>query len=357
MTSDPLPAAAEPARLTAALRGAGVLGDERVREVAVESARSTILSRIVRLRVAYDGAAAQGPRSLILKTGLPERMNATWTGGRHEVAFCRDIAATMPPQLTPRCFDAQWDAESYAWHLLLEDLADTHQVATSWPIPPTIADSERMIVARARFHAAWWDDARLGVSIGTWQDPGESQLAAFAGEFVRFADRMGDRLSPERRKTYERLIAEGQRLNARYHSHRNMTILHGDAHVWNIFLPRDPASDDVRFFDWDAWRINVATDDLAYMMALHWYPDHRRRCERVLLDRYHIELVTAASSAMTGARSMMITVSRSCGRSRRRCGRRRITFRRRYGGRTSSASSWRSTISGAASCSSAEIWT
>jgi len=357
MTSDPLPAAAEPARLTAALRGAGVLGDERVREVAVESARSTILSRIVRLRVAYDGAAAQGPRSLILKTGLPERMNATWTGGRHEVAFCRDIAATMPPRLTPRCFDAQWDAESYAWHLLLEDLADTHQVATSWPIPPTIADSERMIVARARFHAAWWDDARLGVSIGTWQDPGESQLAAFAGEFVRFADRMGDRLSPERRKTYERLIAEGQRLNARYHSHRNMTILHGDAHVWNIFLPRDPASDDVRFFDWDAWRIDVATDDLAYMMALHWYPDHRRRCERVLLDRYHIELVTAASSAMTGARSMMITVSRSCGRSRRRCGRRRITFRRRYGGRTSSASSWRSTISGAASCSSAEIWT
>ena len=357
MTSDPLPAAAEPARLTAALRGAGVLGDERVREVAVESARSTILSRIVRLRVAYDGAAAQGPRSLILKTGLPERMNATWTGGRHEVAFCRDIAATMPPQLTPRCFDAQWDAESYAWHLLLEDLADTHQVATSWPIPPTIADSERMIVARARFHAAWWDDARLGVSIGTWQDPGESQLAAFAGEFVRFADRMGDRLSPERRKTYERLIAEGRRLNARFHSHRNMTILRGDAHVWNIFLPRDPASDDVRFFDWDAWRIDVATDDLAYMMALHWYPDHRRRCERVLLDRYHIELVTAASSAMTGARSMMITVSRSCGRSRRRCGRRRITFRRRYGGRTSSASSWRSTISGAASCSSAEIWT
>jgi hypothetical protein len=32
-------------------------------------------------------------------------------------------------------------------------------------------------------------------------------------------------------------------------------------------------SDDVRIFDWDVWRIDVATDDLAYMMALHWFPD------------------------------------------------------------------------------------
>ncbi len=290
MTSDPLPGAA-PARLTATLRAAGVLGDGHVGDVAVESARNTILSRIARLRVSYDGAAAEAPRSLIFKTGLPERMNAQWSGGRQEVAFYRDIAAVMPARLTPRCFDAQWDAETNGWHLLLEDLADSHEVPTNWPVPPTIADSERMIVARARFHAAWWDDSRLGISIGTWQDPSNPQLATFADQFVRFADRVGDRLSPERRKIYERLIADGHRLSERYHTHRNMTIVHGDAHIWNVFLPRDAASDDVRLFDWDAWRVDVATDDLAYMMAVFWYPDHRRRCERALLDRYHAELV------------------------------------------------------------------
>jgi hypothetical protein len=291
MTSDPLPAAAEPTRLTAALRDAGVLTDGRVRDVTVESARSTILSRIVRLRIAYDGATADAPPSLIFKTGLPERMNAKWAGGRHEVAFYRQIAATMPARVTPRCFDAQWDAENHGWHLLLEDLTDTHRIATNWPIPPTVTDSERIIVTWARFHAAWWDDPRIGTSIGTWQDPENSQLAAFAAEFERFADRMGDRLAPDRRKIYERFIAAGHRLNARYHSRRNMTIVHGDAHVWNTFLARDIASDDVRLFDWDGWRIDVATDDLAYMMALHWYPEHRRRCERTLLDRYHAELV------------------------------------------------------------------
>jgi hypothetical protein len=291
MTSDPLPTGTDPAGLTDVLRAAGVLADGRVRDVELESARSTILSRIVRLRVSYDGDAAEAPRSLVFKTGLPERMNATWSGGRQEVSFYRQIAAVTPTRPTPRCFEAGWDAETNAWHLLLEDLTDTHQIATSWPIPPTVADSERIVVARAHFHAAWWDEPRLGSAIGTWLGPGGPELATFATKFESFADRMGDRLSPERRKIYERLIAEGRRLNARYHTHRNMTILHGDAHIWNAFLPRDPASADVRLFDWDGWRVDVATDDLAYMMALHWFPDHRRRCERMLLDRYHAELV------------------------------------------------------------------
>jgi hypothetical protein len=56
-------------------------------------------------------------------------------------------------------------------------------------------------------------------------------------------------------------------------------------------LPRDGGRDDVRLFDWDSWRIDTATDDLAYMMAMHWYPDRRQRLERSLLDRYHAALV------------------------------------------------------------------
>jgi aminoglycoside phosphotransferase (APT) family kinase protein len=70
-----------------------------------------------------------------------------------------------------------------------------------------------------------------------------------------------------------------------------MTIIQGDAHVWNVFLPKADG-DDLRLFDWDSLRVDVATDDLAYMMALHWFPDHRRRYEPHLLDRYHSELVT-----------------------------------------------------------------
>jgi hypothetical protein len=291
MTAEPLPRAAEADYLTEALCRCGALADDRVCEAAVESSRATLLSRIIRLRLSYDGAANGAPRSIILKTCLPERADAKWNMGRQEVAFYTQIAGAMAEPAVPRCFDAVWDADTNAWHLLLEDLTDSHFSLGDWPMPPTLAHSEQIIAARARFHAAWWNDPRLGVSIGTWLPADDRQLQAFAEKVAQFADRVGDRLSPERRDFYQRLIDAGPRLNLRYHSHRDMTIVQGDAHVWNVFLPQATGSDDVRIFDWDAWRVDVATDDLAYMMALHWFPDHRRRFERHLLDRYHAALV------------------------------------------------------------------
>jgi len=110
------------------------------------------------------------------------------------------------------------------------------------------------------------------------------------GHFAVFADRLGDELSGERRTFYERLIAAIPQLHKRYRNARNVTLAHGDAHVWNCFLPRN-GSNDVRWFDWDGWRIRVPTSDLAYMMAMHWYPERRQRLERTLLDHYHAVLL------------------------------------------------------------------
>jgi hypothetical protein len=292
MTDEPLTAAAEPEHLTEVLRRSGALGDARVREVAVESSRPTILSRIIRLRLAYDGATVNAPSSIILKTGLPERTGSGSDRGRREVAFYTDIAAAMSARLVPRCFEAHCDAETETWRLLLEDLADTHVIATTWPLPPTIEQCDAIVDARARFHAAWWDDPRLGISVGKWEDAKalDGFLQELAERLARFADRVGDTLPRERRELYEQLLGAAPRLLARYTSHRHLTIVQGDAHVWNCFLPRD-GGDDVRFFDWDGWRIDTGSDDLAYMMAIHWYPDRRRRIEQSLLDRYHTTLV------------------------------------------------------------------
>jgi hypothetical protein len=120
---------AEPEYLTDALRRCGALGDDRVCRVAVESSRATLLSRIIRLRLSYEDAAAEAPGSLILKTGLPERANAKWNSGRQEVAFYTQIAGTMTEPSVPWCFDAVWDADTSAWHLLLEPRASCGSAA------------------------------------------------------------------------------------------------------------------------------------------------------------------------------------------------------------------------------------
>jgi hypothetical protein len=55
-------------------------------------------------------------------------------------------------------------------------------------------------------------------------------------------------------------------------------------------MPREQGG-DVCLIDWDGWRVSIATGDLAYLIATHWYPDRRRLLERTLLDHYHAELL------------------------------------------------------------------
>jgi hypothetical protein len=263
-----------------------------VAEVSIEKSFATVLSHIFRLRLVFAETAARAPATLILKAGLPDRPGGPWPGGRQEVEFYRALAPSMPPGIVPQCFDAAWDGDTGTWHLLLEDLSDSHAVATQWPVPPSFAQCEAIVRTRARCQAAWWDDPRLGVTIGSWQDAdaiaaGTNTLAL---QFARFVDEMDDRIPADRRLLYERLLAAAPRLSARYRSHRHMTVVQGDAHVWNCFLPRDGARDGGRLFDWDAWRVDMGSDDLACMMGMQWYPELRQRFEARLLDCFHDEL-------------------------------------------------------------------
>src|SRR5258708_19465563 len=96
-------------------------------------------------------------------------------------------------------------------------------------------------------------------------------LQRLSNAVARFADRVGDRLPRERRDFYDRLLAAALSLFKRYQSHRDVTIIQGDAHVWNCFLPKN-GGENVRFFDWDSWRIDTGSDDPPYIRPLPCYP-------------------------------------------------------------------------------------
>src|SRR5262245_31507106 len=151
MTTHALPAAIEPKQLTAMLRTADVLPEGRVTSVRSVHSFPTVLSHLHRLRLEYEGDAASAPRHLYLKTGLPGSAGAAMDSGRREVAFYTTVAPATPAGLLPRCFDAQAAPDGATWHLLLDDLTDTHFIATQWPLPPTVAEAEAIVRCRARF--------------------------------------------------------------------------------------------------------------------------------------------------------------------------------------------------------------
>ena len=289
MTTDSLPSAADAERLTAALCQSGAVEAARVSHVAVIGAWKKLRSHTLRLSLSYERPAADAPASVILKMGHLGSDGRSAHANQREISFYRDVAWAAP--LAPHCFAAVEATDTSVWHVLLEDLTDSHFIATAWPLPPARAQYESIVQALAHFHAAGWDSPRLGVSVGSWRDTDASnrELRDFEQMFGRFTDRFGELIPPERRELYRRLLGQAPRLLERYHSHRNLTVIHGDAHPWNFFLPRDTES--VRLIDWENWSIDTATDDLAYLMAMLWYPDRRRRMERPLLDLYHAALL------------------------------------------------------------------
>ena len=174
------------------------------------------------------------------------------------------------------------------WHLVLEDLTDTHVTATEHPLPPSVPQCRSVIEAWGGLHAAMWDDPRLVQLAGRSANMMWAQfLHRSVARFEQFMDRFGEALPDERRDVVARLLDSPQRLLARLDTGKNLTLIHGDAHWWNCLLPRNSDYDRVRLLDWEDWAIGTVTTDLAYMMAMLWFPDRRRRVEAPLLDAYH----------------------------------------------------------------------
>ena len=180
-----------------------------------------------------------------------------------------------------------------------------------------MAQCEAIVGTLARFHAAWWDDARLGVSIGTWVDAAAyaERMQGFAMHFAAFTDRIGDRLSGERCDLYRRVFDAAPRLFAALPIPSQRHADPRRAHVWNVLMPKDEQSGDVRLFDWDDLANRHPSTDLSYMMAMHWYPELRRSgnggCSITTMSRWW----RRACRATIARRSTTITACRRCCRS------------------------------------------
>ena len=275
-----------PDQLTERLRG--VLPVGRVTAVHAGERCLTIISTIVPVRVEYSpDAPSDAPARLLLKATRPGLDAGLRSVGEREVAFYTRAAPLMPGGPLPRCYDAEYSSGRF--HLLLEDLSETHKILTEWPLPPTVEQCERIVDTWAIFHAFWWRHPRLGREVGTFLD--ETALATlgadYRGRYERFAETLGDRLWLGARAVYARMFDARERLYTPARLYATYTLAHGDAHIWNLLYPRDGAASGIRLIDWDAWRLGRGVADLAYMMAVHWYPERRARLEAQLVERYH----------------------------------------------------------------------
>lgn len=208
-----------------------------------------------------------------------------------EPIFYESVRGTKNPLPLIPCYGSETDLVSHNTCLLLEDYSKTH-VQPPWPVPPLQKHCENTIDALAQLHAHWWNSRDFGTAAFPLisADQIDEIVAVYQKCYLQFGDLLGDRLSDTRRSIYEDVLLELPRLlKARFTASNKLTLSHGDAHHWNMLLPL--SGDDVVIFDWQTWHVDTGAHDLAYLMGVLWYAEHRNHQEKPLLDRYRVALI------------------------------------------------------------------
>jgi Phosphotransferase enzyme family len=279
-----------PATLSRWLRDWGTLPYGAIADINIELKTETTISTLVFLTAKYSpDAPANLPRRIVVKSPLSRSLVRDDSGAEAQF-YCRLASILGTPPLV-RCLAALEDGDGDAGTVVLEDIRATHD-HPPWPLPPSRSQCENALDALACVHAQWWEAPTLGITIGQLHTPEglTTMVEGIAAKLSAFIDALGDRLTTEGRHTYERVFRSSLRPWLRLTDPRALTIIHGDAHTWNFLFPRS-GTGPAYLIDWHLWHIDLGVRDIAFFMALHWYPTRRRDLERVLIKYYYDRLL------------------------------------------------------------------
>ena len=237
---------------------------------------------------------------------IPKSVGVTKLIGTREVKFYSIVAETMNEMPIPTCYDAVFSEETGASHIILDDLSKAHIDLKFYPIPPSRRYCERAIDCLAEIHAFWWDYHKLKelskhfnfIHIFKENSFIEEEIFKWSKKqnrtLKRFLKLLGDRISDKRKELFKTIFSLFPQFSVeRIKKKENITLIHSDTHFWNFFYPKDIENEKYKalLFDWQSWNIGVGGQDLAYMIGLRLYPESRRLIEKVLIKRYHNDLL------------------------------------------------------------------
>ncbi len=302
--SDPITEAKQitPAELTGRLARNGFIRSGRVLSVEKTDSFETSAAEWDRLTVEFSDDCDGGvSNALVLKV-----FRKGWFGGGVlEWAFYNELATNTPGAHVCPVYDGGIDHENKICHLIMADLSRTH---TEPPMNAKDRPHDQVVAELLKYHVRWWNHPRLE----TWpfyvRHGGPLRMAqaiaekdvhascrAFEPALEDFVKEAGDELQPAWIETTERAIARYPKVFlARVSDGRNITLLHGDAHMWNLYYPKNKASDKLILFDWETYKRGIGAYDLAYLLV-HG-TSGRRQFESGLMNQYYDGLIAGGIS-------------------------------------------------------------
>jgi hypothetical protein len=240
------------------------------------------------------GAQGTLPKRLFLKMVDADLGDGEYFSGSEVLYYSRDYV-DVPNAPLLKCYEAAYSADINRYHILLEDVAETHIEAAEKE--PTLEYGLALAKGLAILHARWWGKKRLAEAKAPIHD------SAYIQNFVQVAEpgmeHIVSQFSSELKPHWGRLMRElfSEHLQAiieRSKDLNSFTLIHGDMGDANILVPREGDHPiyiiDRQPFNWSltTW---LGVYDLAYAIVLDWDSDLRRQCEIPMLKQYHETLI------------------------------------------------------------------
>ncbi|HRF48476.1 MAG TPA: phosphotransferase [Anaerolineales bacterium] len=245
--------------------------------------------QVHRLRLRYADGPGDRPATLILKTPfgptLPGGGRSTHDAGAREAYFFRRLAAASG-LWTARCYAVDNDPVSGASILLFEDLATLGLRQGDRGSGIRGSEAETVVTQLAVFQARFWGARQpqahreilsLTQNVAT---AGDDAIRDYYREAWPVVEACGlYDLSPEVIGYGRGLLADPNRARRRL-AEASQTLLHGDAHVENLFFDDRPASPAFALIDWEDLAVGHGLLDIAWLVttSVHtrdagWEPD------------------------------------------------------------------------------------
>lgn len=295
------PNQATPEWLTEALSQNGGLPRGNVVSVQMTSEASHTAT-IARLALEYSpDAPPDSPNRLFLKLSRPSSQQRVVGDAqrRREVTFHTEIAGAMAHPPIVRCHWAAYCEETRAALLLFDDVSETH-LSVGATQAPAVWQAESAMDAFAEVHAFWWDHPGLGETDTLPSQASVTEdVANLRSHWSQFCPLIEDRLTASQRRTYTAVLEQLPRLWQRLLMASGLTLIHGDAHMSNVLLPRSSGAARALIIDWQLWGISFGAMDLSHLMALGWDKEPREAMEEHLMRRYHRGLIQGGVEGYT----------------------------------------------------------
>jgi hypothetical protein len=276
-----------PMWLTLVLRDGGYLTRGTVSEIQKQSLKSNWARNAV-LRLSYSAdAIGEKPEKLFFKLCDP----GPGIFGDSEIIYYSIVAAEISNAPIPRYYHSSYLKERGNYHLLLEDLSDTHAP----DIKPTWTLALNTVASMAQLHAGWWNHPKLGL-VGDFPD--HAKIEKYVSYSQRGLAPMLDEIGADIPQEWHTLIykifdSHREKMVERTGRGNDLTFIHGDLNPGNILSPIGNKDGiyliDHQPFDWSL-TIWLGVSDVAYWMVHWWDSEMRRQWERPLLEHYHQQL-------------------------------------------------------------------